>query len=249
MKSTFAIAASAIALTLAGCQDKGADNAAAGNAAVPSAAAVKAPAGTDWISTVTKTAEGGFLIGNPDAKVKLVEYLSLTCPHCAEFGQTAFTPLRDKYIQKGTVSLEIRNYVRDPIDVTASLIARCNGTGPFLPLTEQLFAYQAAMFDRAGKLTQADQQRISALPQEQQFGALAPLVGLDEFARQHGINDAKLKTCLGDKAALDELVAIQKKANDQLKILGTPTFFINDKMLDATGTWEQLEPQLVAAGA
>ncbi|WP_414899785.1 thioredoxin domain-containing protein [Sphingomonas flavalba] len=248
MKSTFAIAAAAAVLTLAGCQDKATENAAEGNA-VASAPAVPPPAGTEWVSTVTKTADGGFLIGNPNAKVKLVEYLSMTCPHCAEFGQTAFPPLRDKYIQKGTVSLEVRNYVRDPIDVTASLIARCNGAEPFLPLTEQLFGYQNAMFDRAQKLTQADQQRIGALPQDQQFGALAPLIGLDEFARQHGISDAKLKTCLSDKGALDELVAIQKKANEELKILGTPTFFINDKMLEATGTWESLEPQLIAAGA
>lgn len=255
MKSTIGLSLAAIALILSGCSGKSDETAAAGNAtgnastSASTAAAIKAPAGSDWLTTVSKTADGGFVIGNPNAPVKLVEYLSLTCPHCGEFAKTAFPQLRDKYIEKGTVSLEVRNYVRDPIDVTASLITRCNGAAPFLPLTEQMFENQEALFEKAQKLTPADQQRIGALPPNQQYGAIATLVGLDEFARQHGIADAKLKTCLADKAELDQLVSMQKVANDQIKIQGTPSFLINGKLLDATATWELLEPQLIAAGA
>ena len=231
---------------LSACGDK---NGAGGNNGTATAAKVDAPAGTDWTTTVTKTADGGFLMGNPNAKVKLVEYLSLTCSHCAEFAKTGFAPIRDKYVAKGTVSFEVRNYVRDAIDVTAALITRCNGSGPFFALTEQALANQDAVFERAQKVTPADQQRIGALPPAEQYSALAGVFGLDQFARQRGVGEAKLKTCLADKATLDELVAMQKYANETIKLEGTPTFIINGKTLENTGTWEQLEPQLTAAGA
>jgi protein-disulfide isomerase len=252
MKSSIGLSVAATALILSGCSGKGAENVTASNATgatASSSTAIKAPAGTTWSTTVSKTADGGFVIGNPAAPVKVVEYLSLTCPHCGEFAKVGFPALHDKYIEKGTVSLEIRNYVRDAIDVSASLVARCNGAAPFLPLTEQIFANQEAMFDKAQKISKADQNRVGALPALQQYGALASLVGLDEFARQHGIGDAKLKSCMADKAAVDELVAMQKFANEKLQIQGTPSFLINGKLLDNTATWETLEPQLIAAGA
>ena len=72
-------------------------------------------------------------MGNPNAEVKLVEFGSMTCPHCAEFDEQGGKPLIDNYVKNGQVSFEFRNFVRDPFDMTASLIARCGGAKQLLP--------------------------------------------------------------------------------------------------------------------
>lgn len=243
--STSGLALAALALTLAGC-DKKAE--APTNAAAPGAGPIAAPAGQDWTATVSTTPDGGFVMGNPNAPVKLVEYLSLTCSHCAAFAKEAFAPLRDGYVKKGTVSFEVRNYVRDPIDVAAALVSRCGGTEPYFAMTEQVLAGQAALFEKAQAIPQPEFQKMGTLPPSEQFKALAKAVGIDQFARQRGVGEGKLNECLGDKAALDKLVAMQKYANDTIKIVGTPTFILNGKTLENIGTWDALEPLLKQAG-
>ena len=86
---------SALALTVAACGEKTATP--AGDAP----AAVAAPAGQNWVDTVTATPEGGFRMGNPNAKVKLVEYASLTCSHCAHFHTQILPDLKKKWIDTG----------------------------------------------------------------------------------------------------------------------------------------------------
>jgi protein-disulfide isomerase len=243
------VLALAALMVVAGCSGD-ADNATSANgSATAGAGAIAPPAGTEWATTINATPEGGFVMGNPNAPVKLVEYLSLTCAHCAEFASQAFIPLRDKYIQKGTVSFEIRNYVRDPIDVAAALVTRCNGAGPYFQLTEQMLEGQTAMIERAQAIDEAEFRRIGGLQPGEQFKALAAAVGIDQFARQRGIGADKANACLGDQAGLDQLVAMQKTANDEIQIQGTPSFLINGKLTPNAGTWEALEPLLVAAGA
>lgn len=242
------LALGAAALALAGC-NKGADNATApSNTASGNGAAVPPPAGKDWTQVVSATPEGGFVMGNPNAKVKLVEYLSLTCPHCKEFEEKGFPKLRDEYVKKGTVSIEARNYVRDFVDMTATLVSRCGGPDPYFPMTEQVFAQQTQIFDKLQAISPAEQQRLQGLSPSDQFKAVASLIGIDQFAKQRGITQAKLDACLSDKTAVDKLVDMQQKANT-MQIPGTPTFFLNGEMLQNVGTWEQLEPKLKAAGA
>ena len=112
--------------------------------AVPAYAkpAPKAPARTDWTRVVAATPAGGFVLGNPKAKVKLVEFGSLTCPHCRAFDEEGVPTLLGKYVKSGQVSWEFRNYVRDAADVTAALIARCNGARGFFPLMRALYKDQ-----------------------------------------------------------------------------------------------------------
>ena len=238
--------AAVAALALAGCE-QGADKS-AGNA-TGKTGPIAAPAGQDWTTTVSQTPEGGFLMGNPDAPVKLVEYVSLTCSHCAEFARQAFVPLRDQYVKKGTVSFELRNYVRDPVDVAASLVTRCNGAEPYFQMTEQLLAAQGDILEKASAMSQAEYQRLGTMQPAEQFAEVARATGIDQFARQRGIGDEKLQQCLSDKAALDKLVEMQQVANNEIKIQGTPTFLINGKIVENAGTWTLLEPKLREAGA
>ena len=243
------LALGAAALALAGC-NKAADNTTApsnAGAAAP-AAAVAPPAGKDWTQVVSATPEGGFVMGNPNAKVKVVEYLSLTCPHCKEFEEKGFPKLRDEYVKKGTVSLEARNYVRDFVDMTATLVSRCGGADPYFPMTQQVFEQQSQIFDKLQAIAPAEQQRLQGLSPAEQFKAVAALTGIDQFAKQRGIPQAKLDACLSDKATVDKLVDMQQKANT-MQIPGTPAFFLNGQLLQSVGTWEQLEPELKKAGA
>ena len=99
-------------------------------------------------------------MGNPKADVKLIEFGSMTCPHCAEFEEQHGEQLIGTYVKSGRVSYEFRNFVRDPFDLAASLIARCGGPERFFPLTRQLFVDQR---NWTAKLQDIPQDQIEAL--------------------------------------------------------------------------------------
>lgn len=212
-------------------------------------AATPPPAGTEWASTVVETADGGFLMGNPAAPIKLVEYASLTCSHCSTFVQVASEPLKTKYVSSGKVSYELRNYVRDPIDMAATLLARCGGATPFHALSDQILLDQQNWMGRVQAMGQPEYERIQALAPAQQFAALAKATGLDEFARARGVGAQQAAQCFGDAAEVDKLVKMRERANTEFKLQGTPTFMINGQVVPDTASWEALEPKLRAAGA
>ncbi len=217
--------------------------------AVGPVVAVAAPAGTEWATTVVETPDGGMQMGNPNAPIKVVEYASMSCSHCAEFSEAASEPLKAKYVSTGKVSYELRNYVRDPMDLTATLLARCGGPGPFFPMAEQMFADQANWFTKVQAMTPADNQAMAALQPAQQMTKFATMLGLDNFVRQRGISAEKANACLANTAETDKLVKMRDRANTEFNLQGTPTFLINGQVQANTGTWEQLEAKLKAAGA
>jgi protein-disulfide isomerase len=211
--------------------------------------AVKAPAGTEWVTTVVETPDGGMQMGNPNAPIKVVEYGSLTCHFCANFSNEGAEALKTKYVATGKVSYEMRNYIRDPMDVSATLLARCGGPGPFFPLVEQMFADQARWFEVLKGITPAENQALAALPPAQQMSRFATKLGLDNFVRQRGISAEKANACLANQAETDKLVKMRDRANTEFNLQGTPTFLINGQVQANTGTWEALEAKLKAAGA
>lgn len=242
MKPLFSIAAAAV--LLAGCGDQ---EAATGNASggTTTAAAIPAPNGGDWTQTVSQTPEGGFVMGNPNAPVKLVEYASMTCSHCAEFSEAGAQPLIDKYVKTGQVSYEIRNFVRDPADLAAALLARCGGPGPYFKLTDQMFAAQEQWIGRLQDMSPAEQQALQAAQPQQVVGAMADKAGLVQFVRVRGIPAERAQQCLANEAELNRLVQMTQKATqDYPRMPGTPTFVINGEMVEAAGTWEALEPKI-----
>ena len=246
MKALIGGASLTLALLLAGCgDDKGTEGAAGNGTAVVSNAPlpqVQAPNG-DWTQVVTQTQEGGFLMGNPNAPVKLVEYASLTCPACANFSQQSSEKLKNQYVKSGQVSFEFRNFVRDPVDLAASMLVRCQGTGPFFKSVEQLFATQQQWMAGASKMSEADQERIAGLPREQQPAAFAKAAQIDAFFRQRGMPEARVNSCLGDQQSVQQLVQSNETAVEQHKLEGTPTFLINGERVEET-SWQALEPML-----
>lgn len=242
MKPRLFLVSAVAVVAIAGCNSKQGD--AATNAPVQ-LEQVQPPKGGDWSQVVNPTPAGGFMMGNPNAKVKLVEFGSMTCPHCKEFDEKGVPPLIEKYVKSGQVSWEFRNYVRDAFDVAASLIARCNGSKGFFPLTRALYSDQDKWVAKIQETPQDQLQQMQNLPPNQQFLALAKVAGFQEWAAARGVPVAKSTQCLSNEQSVDQLVQMASDATNEFpEFPGTPTFVLNGTMLEKTATWEALEPQL-----
>lgn len=244
----FAIASAVLPLlALAACGGGGAD----ANSGAPAApvAAAPAPAGQKWVDVVTRTPEGGFRMGNPDAPVKLVEFGSRTCHICKAFEEEGFAPLTKNYVATGKVSFEFRDFLRNGLDLSAALLGQCNGPGPFFPILAQTFAAQPEILAKAEKLPQSFYTDLAAKPPAEQPMAFAETMGFIDFAKQRGIPEAKARQCLADTKAAEAIAKSTENASRQYNIPGTPTFLINGKVIDNTVNWQQVEAALKAAGA
>jgi protein-disulfide isomerase len=240
------LAASLFALALGGCNQQPA----ATNGGGPAAAPIAAPNG-DWSKLVTKTSEGGMLMGNPQASVKVVEFASMTCGACAAFANEDKPKLVDQYVKTGNVSFEFRNFVRDPLDVTMALVARCAGASPqFYALTDGMFVDQKSFFDRLQSVPQAQLAALQNQPPAQQFQQMAQLSGLQEWAAQRGMPSARSGQCLANQAEIDGLVQMNADASSQYEIAGTPTFLVNNEVVSlqpGQGNWQSLEAAIKEA--
>jgi len=244
MNKTLGAGALVLALTLSACGDDAATNNAAGNGAAASAGpAIPAPNNGDWTQVVSQTPEGGFRMGNPDAPVKLVEYASMTCPHCAAFSGEASERLKNEYVRSGRVSFEFRNFVLNGPDAAASTLARCMPPSGFFRVVEELFATQR---DWLGAIDEAEGARIQSTPQQQQIAAFAQAADLPAFFRQRGLPDAQISACLADPQAGQRLLDMSQKAADEHNVTGTPTFLINGETAEGN-TWQQIEPLIQSA--
>jgi protein-disulfide isomerase len=215
-------------------------------AALPiTAAAAKRAAAVNWTGTVAATPAGGFRIGNPAAKVKLVEYGSMTCPHCRAFDEDGTSQLIATYVKSGKVSFEFRNYVRDPVDLAAALIARCNGARTFFPLTRALFKEQDKWFATMRAAGQSQLEQMQSQPPARLGLEAAKLVGIQAWAAAHGVAQAKTTQCLTNTNEVKRLVEMRGKATQVYPDFhGTPSFVLNGKILENTATWDALEPRL-----
>lgn len=163
-------------------------------------------------------------LGQPAASITIVEYSSLTCPHCAAFAENVFPMLQSKYIDTGKVRFVSREFPLDIKAAAASMLARCVGNGDV-----------ARYFDAVGQL----------------FKQQGPLVSrsvdtLNAIGDHFGMNEAAVEACVKDQALLDKITADQKFAVEELKVDATPTFFINGEMLKGAMSFEELDKKLSA---
>ncbi len=234
-----------LALGLAACSK---DKDGSGGLSGEPIAKVAAPAGKAWSDVVVKTPEGGYRMGNPDAPLKLVEYGSLTCPHCAELSEKGSAEIRDTFVGSGRVSYEFRNFVRDAMDVTAAMLTRCGAPESYFALTEQAFANQAAMIQKVQAAGNPAFEAAIALPDDKRGVAMGQLTGLTDFFAARGIAKDQANACLANGA---EAAALAKRTQDQaeqFKIEGTPTFLVNGQVIGSL-SWEELRTKLQTLGA
>ena len=205
-----------------------------------------AAAAPDWRRTVTRLPPGTHLIGNPAARVKLVEYGSYTCPHCAAFATESAPVLRDQFIRDGSVSLEYRHLVRDALDLSAAVLARCAGPTAFAGASEAIFAAQPQWLERGYEFQQANGQRIAMYPRLAQLRALADGAGLTALIQARGLSAAATDACFADAAEVDRILRITASAPPGVN--STPSFFINGKPVPPA-SWPGVLAALRAAGA
>ena len=237
MKPGLFLTVAAAALAVAGCNGESGTEA-SGNAA-PTVAPVPPPEGGDWTQVVSETPEGGFIMGNPNANVKLVEFASMTCPHCAEFDRTGAPKLIENYVKTGNVSYEFRNFVMNGLDMAMTLTARCGEPARFFALTHALFESQRQFSEQAQSAPPEQQQALAQSPQ-----GFAQLAGLQTWAAQRGVPSARLQQCLTNQGEMEQVVQMTSDAVSTHDVAGTPSFLINGELVEDTASWEALEPKL-----
>jgi protein-disulfide isomerase len=150
---------------------------------------------------------GDKILGSETAPVTIIEYASLTCPHCAHFHSTVFPSLKKNYIDTGKVRFIFREFPRDPVDVGAFMLARCAPADRYFPLIDVLF----------------DQQQNWAFTRD----AVKQLLTI---AKQAGFTEDSFNKCLEDKKLAEELRNVGRRAYEKFKVDSTPTLFINGEM-------------------
>jgi protein-disulfide isomerase len=212
------------------------------------AAEVAPPAGTTWSATAVRTPEGGWLVGNPDAPIKLIEYGSLTCPACAAFSVEGSAPLHADYIDSGRVNYEFRTVlIHGVVDLLISRMLECAPVAAAVPLADQVWANLDTVSGGFQANGPALEQAMT-LPEGERFVALSELGGLTEFFAARGISADQSKVCMADGAAVETLANSSSAQAEKDGVNSTPTFLVNGQKLDGT-RWSDVEAALQRAGA
>ncbi|WP_293906700.1 DsbA family protein [Phenylobacterium sp.] len=156
------------------------------------------------------SAPGDMNLGNPRAPVHIVEYLSLTCPHCAHFNEEVYPAFKAKYIDTGRVYYTIRELLTSPAQVAAAgfLLARCGDGSKYFTIVDQVFKSQPRW----------------------QSGQIKPV--FVEIAKANGITEAQFEACVADDKTNAALEGRLRYATETDHVTGTPTFFINGVRMD-----------------
>ncbi len=236
----FALAAP-LALALAACGGE-ADGEVEGDVI----AAIEAPEGGAWLDTVTVSESDGYILGNPDAPIKLVEYASHTCGGCANFAATAKAGIKE-YVATGVVSFEQRNLVRDPIDLAVATLVRCGAKENMQVLSDEAWSYLPQIFENVQQ-NGAAYEAAGQAPVNQRFIGIAQAAGLIDFFAARGLSADQQRACLADTAKIETIADNSSEQGRELNIQSTPSFLLNDRRLDGIA-WSDVEAALQRAGA
>ena len=169
---------------------------------------------------------GDMVLGKDDAPVTIIEYASMTCPHCAHFTVETFPKLKERYIDTGKVKYIFREFPLDPLAAGASMLARCGDKDKFFSLLELLFSTQ------------------------NQWAVQNPIEPLFNVVKQAGYSRETFNACLDTRAnenskkILSAIESTRNRAADELKVTSTPTFFINGKRVPGALSIEELEKEM-----
>lgn len=211
----------------------------------PAAKPAAKPPARNWNIAIAETPQGHQL-GNPAAKVKLTQFVSYTCPHCAAFEAQADASLRLAFIATGKGSVEVRNFVRDPVDLTAALLTNCGPADKFFLNHAAFMRSQAAWIAPLASPTPAQRARWSGGAFAQRTRAIAKDFGFYRIMQTRGYTALQVDKCLADEALAQRLATSTEEAATTLFVTGTPSFAIDGVVLTGTHSWGALRPQLDA---
>lgn len=158
-------------------------------------------------------------IGSPKARVTITEYASMSCPHCAAWGENVFPMLRSRYIDTGKVRFVFREFPLDIKAAGASMLARCIANRD----SEKYLAVIATMYQQLDSLLARTKDTLI-------------LIG-----KLNGMSEKEVEACETDRSLLDKLKTDQQFAFGTLKVDSTPTFFVNGRRLKGAMSFEELE--------
>ena len=196
-----------------------------------------------WSQSVTTSPIGAFVVGNPAAKVRLVEYFSYTCHICADFAKASAVPFKTGYIDRGLVLFEYRNLVRDPVDMTAALLARAGGAKAFAGNHQAIFAAFPAFIEKVRKATDAQKTSWFEGSTAERARKIAADTGLTALMRGRGYTQAQLDAALDSEVAQAEITGMTNIGRGADHVEGTPSFFINGRNAEVTA-WPALKSKL-----
>ena len=215
-----------------------------GSSAIIAAKPAARAAAKAWDDTFTLTAEGNTVMGNPNAPVRLVEFISYTCGHCAQFSVDSNEELRTGMVRKGEVAVELRPVIRVDIDIVPSLLAICGPKEKHFGNSHAILAAQGQWFKEPSDPTYKE--RWGATPADRINQVIARDLGLYAIMQQRGYTEAELDACMADKAQTERLTKVTNEAFGPLGVTGTPSFLINGKLQSVYG-WASLKPLLASA--
>ncbi len=202
--------------------------------------------GGNWAAMVTAT-PGGHLLGNPEAKTKLVEFMSYTCSHCATFAREGDGAIKLLYVPTGKVSYEIRHLVRDPVDLTAALLTHCGDAKKFPGNHEAFMVSHGEWMEKAHHATQAQRSRWQFGSIRARFQAIASDLDFYDIMESRGYSRVQTDLCLSDEAKANELANSSRSNIETYKLQGTPSFVLDGTLLEGTHAWNALQPLLDGA--
>lgn len=208
------------------------------------AAMLMLTAAAPWSSTVSRNSIGAHVIGNPAAKVTLVEYFSYTCGACGRFATTSDAPLTSDYVNKSLVQVEYRNMVRDPLDMIAALLARCGRASAFHGNHQAIFEAQPHWIGKVQGASEAQQKSWYDGPVDQRAKRIATDSGLFALMQTRGYSEAQLDACLTSESATSAVIGMTNIGQNTDHVRGTPSFFINGKQVVNSVEWSAVKSAL-----
>ena len=197
----------------------------------------------NWAATVVAS-DNGHKVGNPKAKTKLVEFMSYTCSHCADFAREGDAAIKLAYLPKGDVSYEIRHLLRDPFDLTAALLTQCGDPKKFMGNHNAIMLSQDDWFEKGRKTTRAQQARWQFGSNGARRQEIASDLGFYELMENRGYTRTQLDRCLTDEAKANALAEASQADVEKYGLTGTPSFVMYGALLDGVHNWAALRPIL-----
>ena len=164
------------------------------------------------------------VLGKADAPITIVEYASLTCPHCAEFDRETLPKIKEKWIDTGKAKLVFRDFPLDGLALRAAMLARCAPP-------DRYFGYIDVLFHSQNNWARADD----------------PILALSRIARLGGMSDQQFQACMSNKELEKSVAASRQTAEKDYGVESTPTFFVNGTMLPGALPYNQFDQALTAA--
>jgi protein-disulfide isomerase len=222
------LAAFVVVAGLAGCSEESQTPVSDGAANSSQATDVAETGSTETPQPATNTSDlmtagplPDIALGKADAPVTIVEYASLTCPHCAAFHKETFPALKSNYIDTGKVRYIFREFPLDNYATAGFMLARCADQSKYYPILDAFFAQQRAFLDAAD-----------------------PFTWIQGFGKQVGFTQESMDACLSNQDLLDNVMAVRQRASEKYGVSSTPSFFINGKISRGGMGIEELSKQI-----